>query len=66
MTLEQNAQWVKYIHRTPEPENLTYADVVSRDSVRISLTYTSLNGFDVYACDIKIPTFKEPVPRNTS
>ena len=31
----------------------TYAGVVSRDSVRIALTYVALNGLDVTAADIK-------------
>ena len=53
MTLEQKAQWVKYVHRTHEPENLTYAGVVSQNSDRIFLTYASLNGLDVFACEIQ-------------
>ena len=53
MTLERKDRWVKDGHRTPEPENYTYADVVSRDSFSISLMYASLNGLDVCACDIQ-------------
>ena len=53
MTLERKGLWVKDGHRTPEPENYTYADVVSRDSFSISLMYASLNGLDVCACDIQ-------------
>ena len=39
-------------HKTPEPEGSTYAGVVSRQSVRIALTYAALNGIDVFAADI--------------
>ena len=43
MTLEIKARWVKDRHKTPEPENSTYAGVVTQESVRIALTYDSLN-----------------------
>ena len=48
MTLERKARWVKDGHRTPEPDNSTFAGVVSRESIRIVLTYASLNGLPVY------------------
>ena len=62
MTLEQKAWWMKYDHITPEPENLTYAGVVSQESVKIDLTYAALNGLDVCACGmqntyLQIPSF---------
>ena len=47
MTLERKARWVKDGHITPEPENSTYAGVVSRESIRIALTYADLNSLDV-------------------
>ena len=40
-------------HMTEAPASLTYSSVVSRDSVRIALTITDLNGFKVLACDIQ-------------
>ena len=40
-------------HTTDAPATLTYSSVVSRDSVRIALTITALNGLEVMACDIK-------------
>ena len=40
-------------HITVTPEALTYASVVSRDSVRIAPTITALNGLEVMACDIQ-------------
>ena len=53
MALEQNSRWMKYGHRTPEPENSTYADVVSLDSGRVALTYAALDLLDVCTCDIQ-------------
>ena len=52
MTLERKARWVKDGHKTPEPEWSTYAGVVSRESVRIALTYAALMDLNVCACDI--------------
>jgi len=40
-------------HTTETPAALTYASVVSRDSVRIALTVAALNDLDVLACDIQ-------------
>ena len=53
MTLEKKARWEKDGHITPEPENSTYAGVVSWGSVRIALPYAALNDLDVCACDIQ-------------
>ena len=47
-------------HRTPEPENLTFAGVVSRESVRIALTFASLNNLNVCACDIQNAYLQSP------
>jgi len=60
MTLERKARWVKDGHRTPEPDNSTYAGVVSRESVRIALTYAALNSLDVCACDIQNAYLQSP------
>ena len=40
-------------HTTETPATLTYSSIVSRDSVRIALTVTALNGLDLMACDIQ-------------
>ena len=40
-------------HITETPATLTYASVVSRDSVCIALTMATLNGLTVMACDIQ-------------
>ena len=60
MTLERKARWVKDGHKTPEPEMSTYAGVVSRESVRIALTYAALNLLDVCACDIQNAYLQSP------
>jgi hypothetical protein len=39
-------------HKLPTPEGSTYAGVVSRESVRIALTYAAKNGLEVCAADI--------------
>ena len=53
MTLERKARWAKDGHRTPEPEYSAFAGVVSRESIRITLTYASLNGLSVFGADIQ-------------
>ena len=60
MTLERKARWVKHGHKTPEPEQCTFAGVVSRESVRIALTYTALNGLSVCAADIQMAYLQAP------
>ena len=60
MTLERNSLWVKYGHITSESENLTYAGLVSQDSARIALTYSAMNGLDVFACDIQNSYLQSP------
>ena len=39
-------------HRTKPPAAVTYSSFVSRDSVRIALLLTGLNGFDILCGDI--------------
>ena len=53
MTLERKARWVKDGHKTPEPEWLTYAGIVSRESVRVAFTYAALNNLLICAADIQ-------------
>ena len=40
-------------HTTETPAPLTYASVVSRDSVRIALTIAALNDLKILACNIQ-------------
>ena len=60
MTLERKARWVKDGHKTPEPSWSTYAGVVSRESVRIALTYAPLNNLNVCAADIQNAYLQAP------
>ena len=60
MTLERKARWVKDGHKTPEPSWSTYAGVVSRESVRIDLTYAGLNGLNLCGADIQNAYLQAP------
>ena len=53
MDFTRKARWVKDGHLTPDPDTSNYAGVVSRESVRIALTYAALNDLEVCAGDIK-------------
>ena len=47
---------VRYVaggHTTETPAALTYASVVSRDSVRIALILAAFNVLEILACDIQ-------------
>jgi hypothetical protein len=52
-TLVRKARCVASGHMTGEPESLTYASVVSRGSVRLSLMLAALNGLDMLQADVK-------------
>ena len=60
MNFERKARWVKDGHKCPDPESSPYAGVVSRESVRILLTYAALLGIDVYAADIRNAYLQAP------
>ena len=60
MDFTRKARWVKDGHLTPDPEGSTYAGVVSRESIRIALTYAALNGIDVMAADIQNAFLQAP------
>ena len=60
MDFTQKAGWVKDGHRTPDPKESNYAGVVSRDSVRIALTYADLNDMDVTAAEIQNTYLQAP------
>ena len=60
MDFTRKARWVKDGHKTPDPSWSTYAGFVSRDSVRIALTYAALNELDVTAADIKNAYLQAP------
>ena len=50
-------------HKTVDVNYLTYAGVVSRESVRILLTYAALNGLDVNAADLRHAYLQAPSSR---
>jgi hypothetical protein len=52
----RKARFVAGGHTTDTPHAMTYASVVSRESVSISLTLAALNDLDVKMADIKMPT----------
>ena len=60
MTLERKARWVKDGHKTPAPDNCTFAGVVSRESVRIAMTVAALNNLNICACDIQNAYLQAP------
>jgi hypothetical protein len=60
MDFTRKARWVKDGHKTPDPEASNYAGVVSRDSVRIALTYAALNELDVFAADVQNAYLQAP------
>ena len=53
MEFTQNDLWDQYGHHTPDPKDSSYVGVVSRDSVRIALTYAPLNDVDMTAAEIQ-------------
>lgn len=60
MDFTRKARWVKDGHRTPNPTTSTYAGVVSRESIRIALTYAALHDIDVKVADIKNAYLQAP------
>ena len=52
MDLTRKARLVAGGHMTKPPSSLTYASVVSRESVRIAFMYASLNNLKILAADI--------------
>ena len=65
MDFTWKAKWIKDGHKTTDPEQPTFAGVVSRESVRIALTYAGLNNIQVVAADIKMYISKPLRQRNT-
>jgi hypothetical protein len=49
----RKAWYVAGSHMTEPPASITYASVVSRESVRIALLVAALNGLDVVTADIQ-------------
>ena len=57
---KRKARWVKDGHKIPTPEWSTFAGVVSRETVCITLTYAALNLLPVFAADIQNPYLQAP------
>ena len=53
MDLARKPRWVKDRQHMPDPQESSYAGMVSRYSVIIALTYAALNYVNVTAVDIK-------------
>ncbi len=53
MDFTRKARWVKDGHKTPDSSSPSFAGVVSRESIRISLTYAALLGLPVWGADIR-------------
>ena len=60
MDFTRKARWVLDGHKTLDPIGSTYAGVVSRESVRIALTYAALNDLDVFAANIQNAYLQAP------
>ena len=60
MLLECKARLVKDIHKNSQPEWSTLAGVVSREIIRIALTYAALNDLPVFGSDIKNDYLQDP------
>ena len=64
MDFTRKARWVLDGHKTLDPIGSTYAGVVSRESVRIALTYAALNDLDVFAVNIWNAYLQAPSSQN--
>lgn len=60
MDFTRKARWVKDGHKSPTPETSAYAGVVSRESVRVALTYAALMGLDVMCADVQNAFLQAP------
>ena len=60
MDFTRKARWVLDGYKCATPTGSTYAGEVSRESVRIALTYAALNGLDVCAADIQNAYLQAP------
>ena len=60
MYFSRKARWVKDGHRTPDPTTSAYLGVVSRESVRVALTYAALMNLGLTAADIQNAYLQAP------
>ena len=60
MDFTRKIRCVKDGHQTPNPKTSCYDGVVSRESIRISLTYSALHKIDVKAAAIQNAYLQAP------
>jgi hypothetical protein len=60
MDFTRKARWVKDGHKTPDSDQTNYSGVVSRESIRIALTYAALLGLPVCGADIQNAYLQAP------
>ena len=60
MDFTRKARWVKDGHRTPDPTTSAYSGVVSRESVRVALTYAALMSLELIAAYIQNSYLQAP------
>ena len=60
MDFTRKARWVKDGHQSPDTTTLAYAGVVSRESVRMGLTYAALMDLDVTTAYIQNAYLQAP------
>jgi hypothetical protein len=60
MDFTRKARWVKDGHKTPDSTTSSFAGVVSRESIRIGLTYAALLGLPVIGGDIQNAYLQAP------
>ena len=49
----RKARFVAGVHTTETPSSMTYASVVSKDSVRLAFMIAALNDIDILSCDLE-------------
>jgi hypothetical protein len=60
MDFTRKARWVKDGHKSPDSTIASFAGVVSRESIRIGLTYAALLGLPVVGGDIQDAYLQAP------
>ena len=66
MDFTRKARWVKDGHKTPTPVESNYAGVVSRESVRIALTYAALMASMLRLLTSRMLTYRLPHQKSTT
>ena len=61
MKLERKSRRIKDGHKTHQPEQSTFAGVVSHKRIIIDLTYTALNKLTVFGYDIQNDYLQDPL-----